>query len=69
MFMTDWGNGASHVEELRAGHDLKMSNGDVQGVTNALDNGTLTREEVKVCAARVLTMIMKTNAFLKTLDK
>ena len=69
MFMTDWGNGANHVTELHAGHDLKMSDGNVNGVTEALDNGTLTREEVKICAARVLTMIMKTNAFLKTLDK
>ena len=69
MFMTDWGNGANHVQELHAGHDLKMSNGDVNGVTAALDSGELSREEVKICAARVLTMIMKTNAFLKTLDK
>jgi beta-glucosidase-like glycosyl hydrolase len=68
VFMTDWDNGASHVEELRAGHDLKMSTGDVAGVSAALDTGALSREEVKICAARVLTMIMKTNAFKKTLE-
>ena len=67
MFMTDWDNGANHVTELRAGHDLKMSTGDVAGVTAALDGGIISRDEVKICAARVLSMIMKTNAFLKTL--
>ena len=67
-FMTDWDNGANHIEELRAGHDLKMSTGDVSGVTAALDRGIISRDEVKICAARVLTMIMKTNAFLKTLE-
>ena len=44
-----------------------MSTGDVSGVTAALDRGIISRDEVKICAARVLTMIMKTNAFLKTL--
>ena len=68
MFMTDWDNGANHVSELRAGHDLKMSTGDVSGVTAALDRGIISRDEVKICAARVLTMIMKTNAFKKNLD-
>lgn len=68
MFMTDWDNGSNHVAELRAGHDLKMSTGDVSGVTAALDRGIISREEVKICATRVLTMIMKTNAFLKTLE-
>lgn len=67
VFMTDWDNGANHVEELRAGHDLKMSTGDVAGVSAALDTAVLSREEVKICAARVLNMIMKTNAFKKTL--
>lgn len=67
MFMTDWDNGANHVEELRAGHDLKMSTGDVAGVSSALDTGAISRKEVEICAARVLNMIMKTNAFKKTL--
>ena len=68
MFMTDWDNGADHIEELRAGHDIKMSTGDVEGITMALDNGSLSRDLVKICAKRVLDMIMKTNAFLKTLE-
>ena len=68
MFMTDWDNEADHISELRAGHDIKMSTGDIEGITAALDNGSLSRDLVKICAERVLNMIMKTNAFLRTLE-
>ncbi|MBQ0102460.1 MAG: beta-glucosidase, partial [Firmicutes bacterium] len=67
VFMTDWGNDSKHVLELKAGHDLRMCSGDINGVRNALDDGTLTREEVKICARRVLNLVMKTNTFLDTL--
>ena len=69
MFMTDWDNGADHIKELLAGHDIKMSTGDIEGITAALDSGSLSRETVKICAKRVLDMIMKTGAFFKTLEE
>ncbi|MBQ0083151.1 MAG: glycoside hydrolase family 3 protein [Clostridiales bacterium] len=59
-FVTDWWNDSSHVAEVAAGHDLKMATGDIDGVTEALDNGTLKREQVKICAERVLNALMKT---------
>lgn len=58
-FVTDWWNDSNHVEELKAGHDLKMATGDVDGVTAALDSGELTREQVYVSAERILKSISK----------
>lgn len=68
-FFTDWWNDSKHVEELKAGHDLKMCTGDIDGVTAALDSGELTREQVKVCAERVLNMIMKTKRVNELFNK
>lgn len=68
IFMTDWWNDSSHIEELKAGHDLKMSTGDIEGVTDALDSGELTREQVYVCARRVLKTLMKIGRIKKQLE-
>ncbi len=59
VFVTDWWNDSSHIEELKAGHDLKMATGDVEGVTAALDSGELTREQVYTCAERIVKMLTK----------
>ncbi len=69
VFFTDWWNDSRHVNELKAGHDLKMSSGDIDGVTKALDEGELTREQVYVCARRILKMLMKLRRIKKDLDK
>ena len=68
IFMTDWWNDSSHIEELKAGHDLKMSTGDIEGVTDALDSGELTREQAYVCAERVLKTLMKIGRIKKQLE-
>jgi len=67
-FFTDWWNDSCHVDELKAGHDLKMSTGDVDGVTKALDNGELTREQVYICAERIIKMLMKLGRIKRELD-
>ena len=67
-FFTDWWNDSRHVDELKAGHDLKMSTGDINGVTEALDNGELSREQVSVCAERIIKMLMKLRRIKKNLD-
>lgn len=67
-FFTDWWNDSRHVDELKAGHDLKMSTGDINGVTEALDNGELTREQVSLCAERIIKMLMKLRRIKKNLD-
>lgn len=59
IFVTDWWNDSNHIKELKAGHDLKMATGDISGVAKALGDGILTREEVYVCAGRVLKMLLK----------
>ena len=59
VFMTDWWNDSDHVAELKAGHDLKMATGDIDGVAAALDKGDLPREEVYPCAARVMRMLLR----------
>ena len=69
IFMTDWWNDSKHTEELKAGHDLKMSTGDIEGVTQALDSGELTREQVYVCAERVLKTLMKIGRIKNQFEK
>ena len=69
MFVTDWWNDSNHVRELKAGHDLKMATGDIDGVTKALDSGELTREQVYVSARRVLNMLMKIASVKKFMEK
>lgn len=59
VFMTDWRNDTDHVAELKAGHDLKMATGDIDGVTAAPEKGDLSREEVYPCAARVMRMLLR----------
>ena len=68
IFMTDWWNDSTHVAELKAGHDLKMATGDIDGVTKALDSGELSREEVYVCARRVLKTLMKIGRIKKEME-
>ena len=46
-----------------------MSTGDIDGVTKALDEGELTREQVYVCARRILKMLMTLRRIKKDLDK
>ena len=69
VFVTDWWNDSNHVRELKAGHDLKMATGDIDGVTKALDSGELTREQVYVSARRVLNMLMKIASVKKFMEK
>ena len=68
IFATDWWNSSNHTRELLAGHDLKMATGDITGVTKSLDEGILTREQVMVCAERILKYIMKIKRIKDELD-
>ena len=60
--MTDWWNDTRHVDEIAAGHDIKMTNGDIDGVVRALENGELTREQAYICARRVIGLLLKLKA-------
>lgn len=59
VFMTDWWNDSLHIDEIKAGHDIKMTNGDINGVSKALESGEITREDAYICARRVVKMLLK----------
>lgn len=57
--MTDRWNDTVHAEEIAAGHDIKMTNGDIEGVAEALNTGRLSREQAYTCARRVIRLLLK----------
>ena len=59
MVTTDWWNFGEHYMETKAGGDIKMGCGYPDRLLEAVDKGALTREEMCVCAKRVLEMILK----------
>ncbi len=63
IFMTDWGNNSSHIREVLAGNDVKMSTGSPDLLENALKNGVISREDIIPCIKRLMEMIMKVNVF------
>lgn len=58
MITTDWWNTANHVEETKAGNDVKMPISDEKQYLEDIKEGRITREELAVCVKRVLEMIM-----------
>ena len=56
---TDWWTHGEHYREAKAGNDIKMANGYPERVAQALEEGYVTREELKLCARRILEMILK----------
>lgn len=59
MVTTDWWNHSRHEREVLAGNDVKMAAGYPERLLKALEEGTLTREDMKICAKRILNMILK----------
>ena len=60
VLVTDWENNSVHVNELAAGHDLKMASGNAPAVAEAIRRGELSRERVEESACRILDFIKKT---------
>ncbi len=58
MITTDWDNNKSHVKEVKAGNDVKMSHGEPEKLKEALSNGELSREELAVCVKRILELFL-----------
>lgn len=56
---TDWWTCGEHYKEIKAGNDVKMGCGFPERVLMALEKGAITREEMEICAKRVLAMILK----------
>lgn len=59
LVMTDWWNRAEHYKEVLAGNDLKMASGYPERIQAAMEMGLVTRNDLKVCARRVLELILK----------
>lgn len=59
MVTTDWWNHAEQYLEIKAGNDVKMGCGYPDRVKDAFEKGLLSQEEIRVCAKRVLELILK----------
>ena len=59
LVTTDWWNFAEHYKEVLAGNDVKMACGFPHQLTDAVEAGLLTREDLELCAKRVLDLILK----------
>ena len=56
---TDWWNLAEHYKEVLAGNDVKMACGFPHQLTDAIEADVLTRNDLILCAKRVLELILK----------
>ena len=56
---TDWWTRGEHYKEAKAGNDIKMGCGYPDRLLMALAKGLISREEIKICARRILEMILK----------
>ena len=59
LVMTDWWNRAEHYKEVLAGNDVKMAAGYPERLETALERGLITRQDLLICARRVLELILK----------
>ena len=55
----DWWTHGEHYRETKAGNDIKMANGYEERVQEAFEKGYITRDEIALCAKRILTMILR----------
>ena len=59
MVTTDWWTSGEHYKETKAGNDVKMGCGYPERLLEAVKKGALTREEMEICARRILGLILK----------
>ena len=59
MVTTDWWTFGEHYKEVKAGNDVKMGCGYTGRIMEAMQKGAITREEMEICARRVLGLILK----------
>ena len=59
MVTTDWWTHAEHYKETKAGNDVKMGCGYPERLLKAKELGLISREEMDVCAKRILELILK----------
>lgn len=59
MVSTDWWTYGEHYKEVKAGNDLKMASGYPERLIAAMEAGILSREEMEICAKRILGLILR----------
>ena len=59
LVMTDWWTRGEQYKEILAGNDLKMANGYPERVQEAMRQGAVSRDDLKICARRVLELILR----------
>ncbi len=59
MVTTDWWTSGEHYKETKAGNDVKMGRGYPERLLEAGKRGALTRDEMEICARRILGLILK----------
>ncbi|MDA3847131.1 MAG: glycoside hydrolase family 3 C-terminal domain-containing protein [Vallitaleaceae bacterium] len=59
MVTTDWWTCAEHYKEVKAGNDVKMACGYPERLLKAKSLGLISREEMDICAKRILQLILK----------
>ena len=59
LVMTDWWCRSEEYREILAGNDLKMATGYPERVREAMELGALGRDDLLICAKRVLATILK----------
>ncbi len=56
---TDWWTYGEHYKEAKGGSDVKMASGYPERLLKAIELGVLKREDMEICAKRILTLIIK----------
>lgn len=56
---SDWWTSGEHYKEVKAGNDLKMACGYPERLIDAVKIGVLKREEMEICAKRILKLILR----------
>lgn len=59
MVTTDWWTKGEHYKEAKAGNDMKMGRGYPKRLLEALKKGAISRDEMEICAKRILGLILK----------
>jgi len=59
MVTTDWWTRGEHYKEVKAGNDVKMAVGYPKRLLEAKELGLLSRDEMNICAKRILELILK----------
>ena len=57
--MDDWEPKTNLGKEVKAGNDLKMATGYPERLLEAAKLGVLSREEMEICAKRILRVILR----------